>query len=174
MCVHRGLLTFTWMQIIQTQLLLDHNYIHTTLNVNRPKPDKGGKTFRKLMQINHQEFRDDIIHELVPDTIQLAALVHNYDRTLRQLLNKHTPVKSKIVKMSYKQPWLNVHIKSEIILTWKKGKTMGKRQYWIQFQSLLQPEPLCCKFDQKVPETVLQWRATETLIWCKSNFQYHK
>ena len=53
-----------------------------TLAVNSPKPDKVCKTFRKLKQINHQELRDDIIHEPVLDTTQLAGLVQNYDRTL--------------------------------------------------------------------------------------------
>ena len=108
--------------VTKGHLLLDHNFIHMTLAVSRPKPDKVCKTFRKLKQINHQELRDDIIHELVPDTIQLAGLVQNYDRTL---LKKHAPVKSKVVKKSHKQSWFNEHIKSKIILRWKK-KTMGK------------------------------------------------
>ena len=107
-------------------LLLDHNIIHMTLAVSRPKPDKMCKTFRKLKEINHQELRHDIIHELVLDTIQLAALVQNYDRTLRQLLNKHAPVKSKIVKNSHEQPWFNEHIKSEITLRWKRERQWGK------------------------------------------------
>ena len=108
--------------VTKGHLLLDHNFIHMTLAVSRPKPDKVCKTFRKLKQINLQELRDDIINELVPDTIQLAGLVQNYVRTLGQLLDKHAPVKSKIVKQSHKQPWFNEHIKSEIILRWKKER----------------------------------------------------
>ena len=54
-----------------------------TLAVRRTKPDKVCKIFRKLKQINHEELRDDIIHELVLDTTQLAELVQDYDRTLR-------------------------------------------------------------------------------------------
>ena len=79
-------------------LLMDHNFIHITLAVSKPKPDKVCNTFRKLKQINQQELRDDIIHELVQDTMQLAGIVQNYERTLRQLLDKHAPVKSKMVK----------------------------------------------------------------------------
>ena len=63
-------------------LLSDHNFIHMTLAVSRPKPDKVCNIFRKHKQINHQKLRDDIIHELVLDTSQLAELVQNYDRTL--------------------------------------------------------------------------------------------
>ena len=92
------------------------------LAVSRPNPDKVCKMFRKLKQINHQELRDDIIHELVLDTTQLVELVQNYDRTLRQLLDKHAPVKSKIVKKNHEQPWFNEHIKSEIILRQKKER----------------------------------------------------
>ena len=62
------------------------------------------------------------MHELVPDTTQLVELVQNYDRTLRQLLNKHAPVKSKIVKKNQEQPWFNEHIKLEIILRWKRER----------------------------------------------------
>ena len=64
-----------------------------TLAVSTPNPDKVCKMFRKLKQINHQELRDDIIPELVWDTTQLVELVHNYDKTLRQLLNKHSSPK---------------------------------------------------------------------------------
>ena len=106
--------------VTKGHLLLDHNFIHMTLAISRPKPDKVCKTFRKLQQINHQELRDDIIHELVPDTIQLAGLVQNYNRTLRQLLDKHAPAKSKTVKKSHEQPWFNEYIKLEIILRQKK------------------------------------------------------
>ena len=78
--------------------------------------------FGKLKQINHQELRDDIIHELVPDTTQLVELVQNYERTLRQLLDKHAPVKSKIVKKNHEQPRFNEHFKLEIILRQKKER----------------------------------------------------
>ena len=87
--------------VTKGHLLLDHNCIHMTLAVSRSNPDNMCKTFRNLKQINHQELRDDILHELVPDTTQLAALVQNYDRTLRQLLYEHAPVTSKIVKKSH-------------------------------------------------------------------------
>ena len=50
--------------------------------------------FRKPKQINDQELGDDILHELALDTTQLAELVKKYDRTLRQLLNKHAPVQN--------------------------------------------------------------------------------
>ena len=102
--------------VTKGHLLSDHNFIHMILSVSRPNPDKVCKKFRKLRQINHQELRDDIIHELVQSTTQLAELVQNYDSTLKQLLDKHAPVKSKIVKRNHEQPWFNEHIKSEIIL----------------------------------------------------------
>ena len=102
--------------ITKGHLLLEHNFIHMILAVSRPNPDKICKMFRMLRQINHQELRDDIIHKLLPNTTQLVELVQNYDRTLRQLLDKHAPVKSKIGKRNHEQPWFNEHIKSEIIL----------------------------------------------------------
>ena len=98
------------------------NFIHMILAVSRPNPDKMCKMFRNISKINHQELRNDIIHELVLDTTQLVEVVQNYDRTLRQLLDKHAPVKSKIVKKNHKQTWFNEHIKLEIILRWKKER----------------------------------------------------
>ena len=108
--------------VTKGQLLSDHNFMYMILAFSRPNPDKVCKTFRKLRQINHQELRDDIIHELVPSTTQLAELVQNYDSRLKQLLDKHAPVKSKIVKRNHEQPWFNEHIKSEIIMRWKKER----------------------------------------------------
>ena len=92
--------------VTKGHLLLDHNLIHMTPAVSRPKPDKVCKSFRKLEQINHQELRDDIMHELVPDITRLVELVQNYDRTVRQILDKHAPVKSKIVKSTMNNPGL--------------------------------------------------------------------
>ena len=63
--------------VTKGHLLSDHNFIHMILAVSRPNPDKVCKMFRKLRQINHQELRDDIIHELVPSTTQLVELVQN-------------------------------------------------------------------------------------------------
>ena len=112
--------------VTKGHLLSDHNFIHMALVVSRPKPDKVCKTFRKLKQMNHQELRGDIIHKLVWDTTQLAGLVQNYGRTLRQLLNKHALVKSKIVKKSHEQLWFNEHIELEIILRQKKERQWEK------------------------------------------------
>ena len=103
-------------------LLSDHNFINMTLAVSRPKPDKVCKIVRKLKQMNHQELRDDIINELVLDTTQLAKLIQNYDRTHRQLPDKHAPVKFKIVRKNHEQSRFNECIKSEIILRWKKER----------------------------------------------------
>ena len=54
--------------VTKGHLLSDHNFIHMTLAVSRPKPDKVCKIFRKPKQINHQELRDYIIHETVLDS----------------------------------------------------------------------------------------------------------
>ena len=50
--------------VTKEHLLSDLNFIHMTLAVSRPKHVKVCETFRKLKQINHQELRDDIIHNL--------------------------------------------------------------------------------------------------------------
>ena len=112
-------------EVTKGHQLSNHNCICMILAVSRPNPDKVCKMF-PLKQINHQDQEstgtDDIMHELVPDTTQLGELVQNYDKTLGQLLNKHAPVKSKIVKKNHEQPWFNEHIKSEIILRQKKER----------------------------------------------------
>ena len=111
--------------VTKGHLLLDHNFIHMTPAVSRFKPDKVCKMFRKLKHINLQELRDYIIHELVPDTTQLAELLQNYDKALRQLFNKHAPLKSKIVKRTMNSPGL-MSISSWKLFLDGKGKTMGK------------------------------------------------
>ena len=112
--------------VIKGHLLSDYNFIHMILAVSRPKPDKVYKMFRKLKQINHQELINGMIHKLVPHTTKLAGLVQNYDRTLRQLLDKHAPDKSKIVKKSHEQPWFNKHIKLELSLHGKRKDNRKK------------------------------------------------
>ena len=88
--------------VTKAHLLSDHNFIHMTLAVSRPKPDKVCKCFKKLKQINHQELRDDIIHELAPDTTQLVELVQNYDRTLKTTMQQTCTSKA---QNSQKEAW---------------------------------------------------------------------
>ena len=53
----------------------------------------------------------------------LAALVDMCNVKLFEVLDNHTPQKTKTVKISHHQPWFNVFIKEQIFLRRKKENT---------------------------------------------------
>ena len=54
----------------------------------------------------------------------LAALVDMYNAKLSEVLDNHTPQKTKTVRISHHQPWFNDFIKEQIVLRREKEKNL--------------------------------------------------
>ena len=93
------------------------------LTVEKCNKTKTKLSFRKIKSITLEEFKHDLAKfskTFVSLDETLDHLVHEFSTTLIDILNKHTPLKTKTIKGSHRQPWFNDCIKCEIILRCKK------------------------------------------------------
>ena len=65
----------------------------------------------------------------------LADKVERYNTELKGVLDRHAPVKTKTVKITYQNPWFNDKIKEEIRLRRKKEKAWNKDPTFYNFQA---------------------------------------
>ena len=103
--------------------LTDHTFINAVLTVEKSNKIKTKVSFRKIKSITLEEFKCDLAkfnETLVSLDEPLDPLVHEYNIALTDILNKHAPLKTKMVKIIHRMPWFNDCIRCEIILRHKK------------------------------------------------------
>ena len=103
--------------------LFNHAFINAVLMVEKSNKTKNEVSFRKIKFSPPEEFKCDLAEfskTLFSLDEPLDHLVHEYNTTLMDILNKHTPLKTKMVKTTHRQPWFNDYIICEIILRCKK------------------------------------------------------
>ena len=85
-----------------------------TLNFARPAAAKQILRYRKLREIDIDEFRKDIeTSEMYthPGT-NVVDLTNQYNATLRELLDEHAPVTERLVNVQSKCPWYSDGLRS--------------------------------------------------------------
>ena len=110
--------------------LSDHLFVHTTLKIERPIPPWRLVRYRKYKNLDKNQFRQDLIDGFMdksPNTMD--EMVHQYNNVITTALDKQAPIKTKLVRDTHHQPWIDEKIKTEIILQWKKERE------WIREQS---------------------------------------
>ena len=109
---------------VLTGLPSDHHAIISKLDFARPGPSKKRVVYRKLREIDVDQFKKDILTSLVSDASDDAsALVNKYNTVLRELLDKHAPQKTKMVTLRPRVPWF-----TDAIRDLKKQKRRFERK----------------------------------------------
>ena len=100
----------------------DHSLVQTTIGTEKNNPLDKLVTYRKFKNINGIEFRKDLKDHLKECGTheELEAKIDCYNRAILTTLDKHAPQKTKLVKVSHKQPWFSDRIKAEIRVRQKK------------------------------------------------------
>ena len=119
------------MKVTRGHLISDHHCIHACLNICKNKPKVKDVTYRKYKQIDKIPFKEDPQRTLEVEhaTHDLRSLVTRYNSNLKEVLDRHTPEKRRLVKVTHKQPWFTDKIQREIILR------RAKEWKWLQDQS---------------------------------------
>ena len=97
----------------------------------RPPLEKRMISYRKLKQIDNSAFSTDLndITNALLDIRDINQLVGDYNRELRQLVDRHAPIKSNTIVVRPLVPWFNDELKSlklhrrkaELIWRWDKN-----------------------------------------------------
>ena len=107
-------------------VISDHLAVHSTLHLEKPRFVKEVVSFRNLCRIDMNSFWSDIERSVLPQhQDDLHVVVNNYDEVLRSLLDKHAPVKERVVTVRPSAPWYTVEVTAE-----KRKRRQLQRKWW--------------------------------------------
>ena len=92
---------------IQDPMLSDHSAVHCKLHMKKPPPERVEISYRKLRSINMDSFNDDLKQSnlLTINTPDLTGLIEQYENTLTKTLEKHAPLRRRIITPRPSAPW---------------------------------------------------------------------
>jgi hypothetical protein len=85
----------------------DHAATMCNLDITRPEPVRHKTSFRKLRQMDIDQFKRDINSSplITNPSRDLRSLVEQYDRVLSELLDKHAPIVTRSITLRPHAPW---------------------------------------------------------------------
>ena len=94
-------------------LFSDHFTVTCDLILGRPAPSVKQVFYRRIKGIDKGKFKDDMLRsdlfENSPRT--LDDLVHCYNKSLAKIIDKHSPMRKKVINTRPLLPWFNEKIK---------------------------------------------------------------
>ena len=107
-------------------LFSDHNFIQSTLDVRKEAPPKKTLTYRSTKKgIDIKDLAKDIIGASDDFEGDVKQLVDNYNN-IRECLDAHAVVKTKVAKTIHRHPWFNDKIRAEVKLRRQKESRWNK------------------------------------------------
>jgi len=88
-------------------IIADHFWINCSLNLQKPPLPKKSISFRKIKNIDHDLFRNELKHSLehVSHLDCVDTMVDEYNSVLSQSLNKHAPEKTRVITLHPLAEW---------------------------------------------------------------------
>jgi len=96
-------------------VISDHLAVRCSLSLNKPAFERKELSYRKLRSMDLSKLKDDIANSdlllSVNHPIELEDLVDKYYSELSSVLNKHAPIKKRIITLRPASPWYSTDIK---------------------------------------------------------------
>ncbi|KAK6191023.1 hypothetical protein SNE40_002773 [Patella caerulea] len=99
-------------------LVSDHFSIFTKLKINKPVPKQQTIAYRKIRNINIEDFRSDIINSEISEKLDRASIDQQiivYNDTLRNILDDHAPIKKAKFTIRPNRKWFTDEIRQSKI-----------------------------------------------------------
>ena len=116
---------------VSDYMVSDHMFVCYRVNMPRPPLETRTISYRKLKQIDNSAFSTDLkdITNTLLKITYINQLVGDYNRELRQLVDRHAPIKSKTIVVRPLVEWFDDELKSlksqrrkaELIWRWDKN-----------------------------------------------------
>ena len=117
---------------ISDPVISDHLAVHSTLHLEKPRFVKKVVSVRKLNGIDVTSFPRDIEGSvLFQHQEDLHSTVNNYDEVLRSLLDKHAPLKERVVTVRPSALWYSAEVTTEK----RKGRQLERKWRASELQS---------------------------------------
>ena len=152
---------------------VDHSLIQATIDIEKYNPLDKLVTYRKFKNINEIEFRKDLKDHLTECGTheELEAKIDCYSRVILATLDKHAPQKTKLVKVSHKQPWFSDRIKAEIRIRWKKELIWTKDPNEYTYQAFYNQRHYCSNIIKSAQRQYCKEKAYRESRQLQRNFQ---
>ena len=92
---------------------------------------------------------------------ELEAKIDCYNGIILATLDKHTPQKTKLVKVSHKQPWFSDRIKAKIRVRWKKELIWIKDPNEYTYQAFYNQRHYCSNIIKSAQRQYFKGKLTE-------------
>ncbi|XP_068707641.1 uncharacterized protein [Montipora foliosa] len=124
---------------VNDPVISDHFAVHCNLPISKPQNHKMVSTTRSLHNINLQSFVQDITSSTLfnSPSSDLTELCDQYNSDLSTILDKHAPLRTKIITIRPKAPWYNNYIREQKTIcrrlerSWRHSHTETDHQAYI-------------------------------------------
>ena len=88
-------------------MLSDHSAVHCKLRLKKPPLERKEISYRKLHSVNMNSFNDDLKQSnlLTTNPLDLMSLTERYENTLKETLEKHAPLRRRLITLRPSAPW---------------------------------------------------------------------
>ena len=116
---------------VVTGMPSDHHVVKCTADVGRPKPVKQVVNYRELKKINVDLFKKNIRTSVLftNPADDLSQSVKQFENVLRELLDRHAPLKSNSMTLRPHAPWYTDELRER---KWKKSQLEVDRQIYAE------------------------------------------
>ena len=141
----------------------DNSLVQATIGMEKYNPLDKLVTYRKIKNINEIELRKDLKDHLTECGTheEFKAKIDCYNRVILTTLHKHAPHKTKLVKVSHKQPWFSDRIKAEIRVRWKGELIWIKNPNEYTYQAFYNQRHYCSNIIKSVQRQYFKEKLTE-------------
>ena len=91
---------------IRDPMMSDHSAVHCKLRLKKPPLERMEISYRKLRLVNMDSFNDDLKQSdlLTTNAFDLMDLTEKYENTLTEILQRHTPLKRRVITLRPSAP----------------------------------------------------------------------
>ena len=123
---------------IHDPVISDHLSVLCTLQLQKPQLEQTEISYRKLNDINMSSFNEDLGILNFDDDYDLPVLIDKYESTLKKTLQKHAPLKRRLINIRPSSPWYNEDIGKEkrkrrkLERRWRRSGLCIDRQLYVK------------------------------------------
>ncbi len=91
-------------------MLSDYLAVSCMLQLEKPPLERVEIQYRRIRNINMDSFNEDLRKSNLSNNGELPTIINQYEKTLKETLQKHAPLKRRTITLWPSAPWYNKKI----------------------------------------------------------------
>ena len=124
---------------VKDPAISDHMALHCSLAFEKPKHEKKVILYRKLKNIDYEKFCADILESgiLTSSISNPSDAIDNYDKILNTVLNRHAPLKQRVITVRPNSEWYSTEIsiqkaiRRKLERRWRSSRLAVDREIYV-------------------------------------------